>query len=1009
MSIQLSGPKGYEYQYRVTVLNALFLRNNSTKMYVEKIGSEDALIEIENEDSTKQFIEIQVKREEGILGIPQLIKWLCHFEERTSNNNLLQKLIDNENTKVIFVTRSRCSDSIVSLKKDYNKINDSAAVLTSKELSSFFLKELKKIKIGDTDLNKKREQFCYNQALKLNHKMVKDLLEKCIIVEEFTDEKVDTAVLQYLNSKCQIAQSKTEEIYLKLIQVVLGGRDEGFDISKRIKELLELNKIGNPFVDPLYKTRNEEKSLLLKLEKDHVLLLTGTSLCGKTELAKKISESFVLKGYNYFIHDEIYNIKKFLQTNILDNKIVILSDPFGHVELKDKFTEILKSIKELLDIKEKHHLLIITSRIELLFDVYNTKTIEECSIGKMQWFDLTLHDIETLLPFWEFISKENSLTKNIFETVEKGIIESQNESQLQIGQLRYLASEDIEKLEGKNFSELVHIAKSNSREIANQLETSNLSSAQLLSILSVSSSSVYGVDFKDLAYIYSSDTELPSSLGEDVYIHSLDENESDFPSYSENFTPSIQLKKDLGYLEKRNLISIKKQIVITTHSNFLSAGLNLFLDKSTIYLEEKLDLYKKSIFCLNEQTAFIASRNLFFIYNQINPEFRSQVIELGFKALNSIFPAVEDNSLLFLTKIIGDLNIEQQEKIIFKIQKGGTDYYDIEWYNNQIPFKTNGGAGMKNLSLSLDKSKVSEVENKLKQKEFPSSYEIWGYIKTQKGKNTIDKEIFVILLQVKEAFIRSEIIYEIFRNQNILDEKFIEFLFKDEHPTVIFNLISAVIQNWFNFSEELKVICNSLIVKSLNRTDVAIRAYEVIATFSIDYGSESIIKWKKFNQKQIVELWNLWGVIYPQIINNIPLKIYLNGARFSSTMSTATKYIDIKIGMEVLNAWYKRIDFQISKNKIIDEYEMSIMEDLLALTKNNSEIRKNLFSNLINYYDTSFLLSNLKWVLNNWEYIVQLEKEQIFTILDGNRMDLRWIKAVILTTENPPKELTEKF
>ncbi|WP_454046817.1 hypothetical protein [Chryseobacterium sp. Marseille-Q8038] len=126
----------------------------------------------------------------------------------------------------------------------------------------------------------------------------------------------------------------------------------------------------------------------------------------------------------------------------------------------------------------------------------NTKTIEECSIGKVNWFDLTLHDIETLLPFWEFISKENSLTKNIFETVEKGIIESQNESQLQIGQLRYLASEDIEKLEGKNFSELVHIAKSNSREIANQLETSNLSSTQLLSILSVSSSSVYGVDFK---------------------------------------------------------------------------------------------------------------------------------------------------------------------------------------------------------------------------------------------------------------------------------------------------------------------------------------------------------------------------------------------------------------------------------------------------------------------------------------------------------------------------------
>jgi hypothetical protein len=164
MSIQLSGPKGYEYQYRVTVLKALLLRNNSTKMYVEKIGSEDALIEIDNEDAAKQFIEIQVKREEGILEIPQLIKWLCHFQERTSNNNLLQKLIDNENTKVIFVTRSRCSDSIVFLKKDYNKINDPTTAPASRELSRYFVEELKKIKIGDTDLNKEREQFCYNQA-----------------------------------------------------------------------------------------------------------------------------------------------------------------------------------------------------------------------------------------------------------------------------------------------------------------------------------------------------------------------------------------------------------------------------------------------------------------------------------------------------------------------------------------------------------------------------------------------------------------------------------------------------------------------------------------------------------------------------------------------------------------------------------------------------------------------------------------------------------------------------
>lgn len=290
MSVQLFGIKGYEYQYKVTVLKALLLRDSNIEMHVENGGTEDAVVNIKNDDGTQQRIEIQVKRESGLLELPKLIEWLCHFEAHKDDDNFLRKLIDDENVKALFVTHSRCSDSISFLKKDYNQINETAQFSISQEFADFFLDELNKIRIGKTLLKRRREAFCRTQALQLDCQKINDLLKRCIIVEELTDEKVDNAILQILNNNCQIAQSKAEEVYLKLLQIVTMGRDEGFDISERINKTLELNKIGSPNVDQSYQTRPEEDELISKLKEDSFLLLTGRSQCGKTQLSKNIRE-----------------------------------------------------------------------------------------------------------------------------------------------------------------------------------------------------------------------------------------------------------------------------------------------------------------------------------------------------------------------------------------------------------------------------------------------------------------------------------------------------------------------------------------------------------------------------------------------------------------------------------------------------------------------------------------------------------------------------------------------
>ena len=51
MSVTTEGIKGYEYQYKVTVLIALKTKAEKIKLYVEKKDGEDFFLEIESESS----------------------------------------------------------------------------------------------------------------------------------------------------------------------------------------------------------------------------------------------------------------------------------------------------------------------------------------------------------------------------------------------------------------------------------------------------------------------------------------------------------------------------------------------------------------------------------------------------------------------------------------------------------------------------------------------------------------------------------------------------------------------------------------------------------------------------------------------------------------------------------------------------------------------------------------------------------------------------------------------
>ncbi|WP_271784532.1 hypothetical protein [Aquimarina algiphila] len=1005
MSISIDGVKGYEYQYKVTLLIALISSADKINLYVEIKGSEDALLVIENR-GVKQNIEIQVKRENNVIDIPKIINWLSHFQERKSDNNLLQKIITN-NCTALFITHSRCSDSTVKFRTSLQNLINQNSISISTEFFKEFKKALKNQKFGKTTLMKERESFCNQQSdiFKTKAELI-STLKNCQILEEFTDEKVDNHIVSILNSKFNIAQSRVNIVYLELLEIVKIGRNTGNDIFLNIMDSINSNKIGTPIIDTNYKTRLEEPNLIKRIEEKGILLLTGTSQCGKTELAKTISNHFVNLGYDYQIHDNISELKRFLNSNTSDNKIVILEDPLGHISLKENNLSILRALKELLSNKEKHHYLIVSSRIEILFDQFNTKNIFDCSIKNNDWLDLTIKNNKTVNFFWKIISQEQFIPEEIRSTVSNGILKTKGDSLLQIGQLNYLANEEVERLTNKKFSDLEHIARRDSKEIAENLKNSKNLSADILSYISICSNTIHKLLLSDLSYILSNSEEDVSITNKKVFISNFKDKKSlVLPKYPTNISLNQDSLNALNYLEERGFIYIDNDSLILTHPNYYEAGRYLFFERGFLKQKEKLNVYRRCISCLTTLTAFHASKNFLFVYNEIRSDLKNEIFDIAFLGLNSIFPSVEDNSIIFLMNFITELNKEKYRELVYKIQQGGTSSSYIHWQNN-TPFISNEN-GLSKLFDKIDLTIIKKVEEQLSKNTLPNKHDAWIYLETLKKEDNISFKKLHLLLQFDEAFIREKVIYEIFKRPYTLNKSSINELFNDDHPTVIFSAIRASLLNWFYFSNEIKEAILKLACISINKKQVAIRAFNLISTYSTDYGHESILK-REFNDSQKEELWKVWGELYPICMETVPLGVVINPARFGSTMDDSLNFLDLETGVNVLQSWYKRIDYQIRNNKVLDEYEMSIADSLMKLTQNNYRIRKNIFSELVNYKDTSFLLSNLKWIIEYWESLHKSEKEQIIKLIYSKRVDLRWIKAVILNSySTPPKELTK--
>ena len=298
MSIARTSPHKYKFQHICTVWVALTQWEHKPKLWVERVGEEDATLQLEQEGA-RCTIEIQVKGEAGNIDAEKLEKWLAHFPEGAHTGSLFERLRDDSQRIVLFVLSGRLSDSVCGLRTSAAFSLPAPLMARAKEpLSPAHAQELLNA-VGTSyagkrkELPQRRHTQCQNLLASTEPRAFRGWLQRVFIVENTDRSSIqDLVCTRILPPQFHIPAQQSEWVLRDCTDVVFEKIGEPCDIIPSLDEVLCRYQADRIFRsrDP-YVTRGDESEMSQRLQTTRVLMLTGAPQCGKTYTARWLAQN----------------------------------------------------------------------------------------------------------------------------------------------------------------------------------------------------------------------------------------------------------------------------------------------------------------------------------------------------------------------------------------------------------------------------------------------------------------------------------------------------------------------------------------------------------------------------------------------------------------------------------------------------------------------------------------------------------------------------------------------
>lgn len=1016
MSVEISGPRGYDYQYLITLLVALeYLDKEDIEVYVEKENEEDAQVSF-SEEGARYSIDIQVKRRSDEVDIINFADWICHFESRSADLNLLKKIGGDGNRFALIVSNSRCSDD-VSLFIDEEIIHCELTKAISNDLLNRIKTVMYSCYSDAKALSVLRKESLKEFLDNISNNDLRNILKRIKMRDRYTEEYATEKIRFMLNKKYYIPQSMIDRAIIELVDKIRNGRDITGTITTDLMKIIDRYSGKNIFnMDDKYVRRCERELCRSLLSTENILLLTGVSFCGKTYLAKDIAQEYLNNGYKVEITGEVYGengAMSFLRHSSIEDRLLILEDPFGQVETKKDAISILNEVRNLIREAKENRKLIITSRKDIILDIMAKKCISECSINSQSWIDLTLQECNEMLISWENYFGGSEESKKLFGEINNWLMKNEKTCSIQLGHIANIFNnkKDLHKLLELEPAEIINMARIDSYDLARIIENRGNAAAKVFIALGLSCNTYKSVNINDLSFILSDSNSNPSIHEDNNYNirYSFREvAEESFPKYDPSIKVNDEFKRELKYLNQHGYIEIDNLRRITfihpiyhyaTHILFKKYFFDMFEQDNVI------NTAKQSLSSLSINANLCTLTILENIYRE-NPD--AALKSLILRSLSSIFPSVRDRVIMFFDRRINDLSELEQGKFVKvlkygdRIKNDGILWYDgMPWIN---PSKERSFSYRDWFRDKISKDKVDSLVKKLDDGIVLSSEEMWELLNVRYDKVTTFK-VLEKALSYDESFIREKAIRLIFTYYAFTFDKLDNYLDVYDHPDVIYSLFRGTLDSWLKYSNESRKLILEYYKNSLNIMSVAIRSKKFLENFEDEHSGESI-DWSEVEEADKIELWNVWHEVFVEFLNKFPSRyIRMNEGHMVLVTNHSLKYVNsAEKVVELATAWFNWLDRYLEHN-MPQDYGMSVARYLIDGTMYNSNSRKDIFNRMLLTDKTSFITTNVKVFVDSWGYLSDDEKNLILDLLNSNRNDIKWIKAVVLNRRSVPNEI----
>lgn len=1014
MSVELTGPQAYDFQYLVTAYIALLhIEEANCKLIVEKKDGEDAELIIVS-DAKEMTLEIQVKSTTNDLNIEELTSWLNHFPDRKSENNLIERLNSDDNRIALFITKGRGTDLIRPFLA--TNISENSGPFNN-ELLSNIVNNLESNNSSDSLLKEKRSVYSSRQARYFdnNKSHLRSICRRTLVWEMVSEDNIIDKCYDVLNKKFFVPLSKAKSALSETIELVKKARNERKDVIPSLEFFLRKYNVNQIHLNPVNVDRESIEEKIKILEENNVLLLTGISFCGKTHVAKKIGSELQYAGYNCLIEPDIKKATRFLLQNSMENRLCIIEDPFGQVELEDNYYEILSLLKDLINSLGLNRKIIVTSKIELLRRLSNSSDPRDWRLEGNEFLDLTVKDYTFIKKVWDAYCLEKKIPSDIASLISDSLKEMPEDNLLQPGQLKHLAYQNKTELLQMDIEDLIQVATVGGESLGMYFDTKAIAFKKVLVALGLGSSPSQIINAKELTYILSDSEEQPSLVFLEENYSTMEipgrRSNPSFPEYELNTNLPDWVLEQLDELEVHGYISIIGDNILFTHPIYHEAAKYVINHQTRLSLRGIPTIINKGIACLEPDTSFMFTKQLRKLYLRYssNQEFKEQLILSSCNSLNSIFPSVRDSAFIFLVSIIEDLSDQLQEKVYRFLKNEDIGNKRLLWRNGEPWINItssysllDGIDALLGLENYMD---VVEIAKKLihpSESKRISSEEAWQVVSSDFLFEEEEDNIQLIkqLLTYKEAFIRSRIAFTAIKFLSNQDShQLVELVFTDEHPNVVYQAMRGAISGWNEYSEDHRAFLLSYMKLAMSNKVVVANMSRFLIDFGDDYGTDHI-DWDRFSENEKKKVWWIWSQIFHVFMENVPYKfVSLNESHLFDTVMKSADYIDSSEILKISKSWLLWIEKHLH-NRLLHESGYAVCDYLIKNTCPDQ--RKELSGRILNQVDTNFISVALAEYINQWDILSNEERQKIMLLLQSGRDDARWLKAVSLTRTKVP-------